>query len=78
MSLRGLAARCKVDVGFLSRVLRREDGKVAGPDLALKVAKALDLPDDYFIETRRGQVIEQLNQSPDLVDRIYAELRNAR
>lgn len=75
LSLRRLADHCQVDVSFLSRVLRHENGKVAGPDLATRVARALNLPDDYFIEARRGKVIEQLNQSPELVDQIYAQLR---
>lgn len=74
LSLRGLANRCQVDVGFLSRVLRHEDGKVANSDLAARVAKALDLPGDFFIETRRAQVVERLNEDPELVDRIYARL----
>ena len=76
ISLRELANRCQIDVGFLSRVVRREDGKVASSDLALGVARALDLPDDYFIETRRAKVVERLNQDPELVDRIYAQLRH--
>lgn len=76
LSLRELANSCQIDVGFLSRVVRRQDGKVTSSELASRVARELGLPDDYFIETRRAQVVDQLNQDPELVDRIYAQLRH--
>lgn len=75
MSLRALAAASEVDIGFLSRVVRREDGKSPSPALATKIARALELPENYFHEARRGWLVDRLSADPALVDQIYDQLR---
>ena len=59
-----------VDPGFLSRVLRGQ-GKRPSAALARRVAEALELPPDYFLEARRGAVAERLAQDPELVNEIF-------
>jgi hypothetical protein len=74
MSLRALSIKIGVSDSHLSRVLRHKDYKSAGPELARKVAAALDLPDDYFPEYREAYVIGRIKNDPGLRDRLYARL----
>ena len=70
-----LACAAGIDPGYLCRVLRG-DGRVA-PELASRVAAALDLPNDYFPECRERAVIEAVRNDPRLRDRLYTSLRRA-
>jgi hypothetical protein len=54
-------------------VLRGVNYKTASPDLARRVALALDLPEDYFPEYREGIVIERIRNNPQLRDRLYEQ-----
>ena len=74
LSLRALAAACEVDPGFLSRVIRREGGKTASPDLAARIALVLGLAEDYFPETRRVWLFDRLSSDSALIDRVYDQL----
>jgi transcriptional regulator with XRE-family HTH domain len=53
-SIRELARRAGVTDVHLSRVLRRANYKTPSAELARRVAVALELPDDYFLEFGRG------------------------
>jgi hypothetical protein len=46
----------------------------ASQELLGRITQALDLPDDYFIETRLAIVVDHLSQDPALVARVYASL----
>jgi hypothetical protein len=63
-----------VTQGHLSRILRRSDYKGVSPELAGRVAQALDLPIDYFPEFREGAVIARVKQDSRYRDRLYDEL----
>lgn len=76
LTLRGLARAAGVDHGHLSRVLRHERGKTAGPDLAGRVAEALGLPRDFFPEYRESAVIDRLRRDGDLRDELYDRLES--
>jgi hypothetical protein len=52
------------------------DYKSPGPDLARKVALALDLPEDYFPEFREAFVLERVRCDPRLREQLYKRLRN--
>ena len=78
LTLRGLARMVGVDHGHLSRMLRHERGKTAGPDLARRIAQALDLPEDFFPEYREAAVIDRLRQDADLRDELYDRLNTNR
>ena len=68
IGVRSLAREAGVSAGYLSRVLRKVDGKRASPELIKRIAKALDLPEDYFLETRRARIVALLEEDPRLVD----------
>jgi hypothetical protein len=67
-----------VDHAHLSRVLKRDRGRKVSPELAGRVAAALDLPRDFFPEYREGVVTEAVAEDPALRDRTYDQLMKAR
>ena len=75
MSLRALARAVDVDPTHLSRVLRRARYKTPSADLARRVARAFDLPDDYFPDYREAFVIEHIRKDASLRDELYGQLR---
>ncbi len=77
-SMRALAVQIDVDIAHLSRAVRHADGKRPSGDLAAKIAKALDLPEDYFPEAREAAVVESVRADPDLRDRLYDTLQKYR
>lgn len=76
LSLRALAGMFGVGDDQFSRVVRGACGKRVSADLTRRVAKALNLPEDYFMEARIAFVVEHLSDDPALLDRIYDELRH--
>ena len=75
MSLRALAAQADVSPSYLSRVLRGVEYKTAGPELVRKVAEALGLPHDDFLEFREGFVIDRVKTDQSLRERLYDRLK---
>lgn len=75
MSLRALGRAAGVGDDHLSRVLRGARGKRPTPELVRRVEVALDLPEDYFAETRLDFIVRQLGAHPDWLDESYDELR---
>ncbi|MGZ4391986.1 MAG: helix-turn-helix domain-containing protein [Gaiellaceae bacterium] len=73
MSLRALARLANVSDAHLSRVLRGVGYKTPSGDLTRRVARALDLPADYFPEYREGVVCDRIRRDPHLRDRLYEE-----
>ena len=78
LSLRAVARESEVSHSFLSRVLRERDYKRASPELARRVAKALDLPEDFFVEAREGFIIERMKGDPRIREELYDTLRKRR
>ena len=78
MSLRALGRAAGVGDDHLSRVLRGARGKRPTPELARRVAEALDLPNEYFAEARLDFVVGQLTQRPTLLDEVYDMLKHRR
>jgi transcriptional regulator with XRE-family HTH domain len=78
LSIRALARASGVTDAHLSRVLRGANYKSASPDLARRVAVALNLPKDYFPEYREGFVIDRIKRDPKLRDRLYEQLSKKR
>ena len=74
LSIRALARAAGVTDAHLSRVLRGVNYKTASPDLARRVAIALDLPADFFPEYREGVVIDGVKNDPKLRDSLYKQL----
>lgn len=78
MSVNQLAARVQVSQSHLSRVLRKADYQSVSGGLARRVALALELPEDYFVEFRERYVIDAIRRDPELRERLYRELRTPR
>lgn len=74
-SLRRLAREAGVDPSHLSRVLRRTGYKTPSGELTRKVAEALGLPEDYFLEYRQAVVLERIQRDSSLRERLYRELK---
>ena len=79
LSLRALAREVGVSDAHLSR-LTRGVGYRHGPsaDLAQRVARALDLPPDYFKEYRERFVIDAVKRNPTWRERLYDQLTTLR
>jgi transcriptional regulator with XRE-family HTH domain len=78
LSIRQLSNMVDVSDSHLSRILRQANQKRVSPELARKVALALDLDEGYFTEAREGVVIERIRRDPRFRDRLYDELRERR
>ena len=79
MSITALAERAGSSQSYLSRLLRQKEyKKTPSLRLARSVARALDLPDDYFREYREAYVVEQVHKRPRLRDELYDMLRQRR
>ena len=74
MSVRALALAAGVSQPHLSRVLRRADYKTPSLELCRAVARALDLPEDYFPEFREAAVIAATRADSSRRDRWYRQL----
>jgi len=64
-----------VDPSHLSRVLRQTGYKTPSGELTRKVAEALGLPEDYFLEYRQAVVLERIQKDSSLRERLYRELK---
>lgn len=74
LSMRQFASRAGVNVSHLSRLVNGKAGRGATGELAIKLARVLELPDDYFPEAREQMVIEAVRSDRDLRDSIYRRL----
>ena len=75
MSLRGLGREAGVSGAYLSSLLRGvARTKAPSADLVRRVAHALDLPPDYFVEYREAVVVERIRSDPRLRDELYDRL----
>jgi transcriptional regulator with XRE-family HTH domain len=75
MSLRALARQVGVSDAHLSRVLRGVGYRTRpSSELARRVAVALDLPGDFFVEVRETAVVDEVRRNAELRDRLFDEL----
>jgi transcriptional regulator with XRE-family HTH domain len=75
ISVRALAATIGISDSHLSRVMRRADYKTPSPELTKRIALALGLSPDYFLEFREAYVIEQIKSDPKLRNDLYRRLQ---
>ena len=76
-SLNALASRIGVGQSHLWRVVNRPSERRATLDLIRRVARVLDLPDDYFLETRADIVVQYLRAHPTRLNRLYSEAKRS-
>jgi transcriptional regulator with XRE-family HTH domain len=74
MSLRALGRSVGVSDAHLSRAVRGAGAKSVSGDLAGRVAQALGLPEDYFVEYRRWRLEAVLREDPAAVNWAYDRL----
>jgi transcriptional regulator with XRE-family HTH domain len=77
ISQRKLAQLIDVNPSHLSRVLRGSDPVQPSAQLIRRTARALDLPDDYFIEQRENFVFAKLRSDKEVLDELYDRLSGA-
>src|SRR4051794_23092477 len=70
---RQLADAAQVDPAHICRLLRGARTRVT-PDLAERVAQALDVAPELFGEYREWQVLQAVRTDPGLRDRLHEEL----
>ena len=73
-SQRDLAAAVGVDPAHISRLLRRGSSLRATPQLLARVARALELEPEFFVEYREWCVIEAIRRNPSLRERLFARV----
>jgi transcriptional regulator with XRE-family HTH domain len=71
---RALAERTGLSAGYLNHLVHG-NRPVPSNEVLGSVAKALGVESDYFREFRIRAVTEQLEDTPQLVDRLYRRLR---
>jgi transcriptional regulator with XRE-family HTH domain len=77
-SMRRLALEAGVERAYLWKVIRRRGYKTPSVRMAEAVARALDLPVDYFPEYREGVVIEHMKRDPRARDAAFDRFTRAR
>lgn len=75
LSVRALAIKAEVSASHLGRVLRQQDYKTPSAELCRRVARALDLPEDYWPDYRERVVIDRVRSDPKLREDLYLRLR---
>jgi transcriptional regulator with XRE-family HTH domain len=79
LSQRELATRIAVDPTFLSKAVRASGGKRPSISLIERVARALDLDPEFFVEVRVARIATAAESDPALRERLYREvLKSAR
>lgn len=68
-SRRQLAEAAGIDIGYLSRILSGD--RPLTVSVCEKVASALELPLDYFMEVRVAHVADRLMKDPAQLNRLY-------
>jgi transcriptional regulator with XRE-family HTH domain len=71
MSLRALARQVGVGDDHLSRVLRGAREKKPTAELVRRTARALNLPEDYFMEARLDFAVQALSDDAALLNQVY-------
>jgi transcriptional regulator with XRE-family HTH domain len=71
---RGLAAKTGLSAGYLNHIVHGSR-PVPSDDVIAKLAKALQVEPEHFLEYRIRAITAGLERMPDLVDRLYRRLR---
>jgi transcriptional regulator with XRE-family HTH domain len=76
-SQRDLSAVVGVDPAHVSRLLKRGSRLRATPQLIARVARALEVEPEFFVEYREWCVLEAVRGNPSLRERLYGMLQTA-
>lgn len=70
---RGLADKADLSAGYLNHIVHG-NRRVPSTAVVTRIGKALGVKPDYFREVRVRIIIEKLEETPALVDRLYKRL----
>ena len=70
---RGLADKADLSAGYLNHIVHG-NRRVPSTDVIARIAKALGVKPDHFREVRVRIIIDKLEETPALVDRLYKRL----
>jgi transcriptional regulator with XRE-family HTH domain len=70
---RKLATAAGLSAGYLNHVVHG-NRPVPSNDVIERIARALDVEPEHFLEYRLRSITERLESMPDLVDRLYRRL----
>jgi transcriptional regulator with XRE-family HTH domain len=73
MTYRGLADKTGLSAGYLNHIVHG-NRPVPANDVIAKIAKALGVKPDHFREVRIRFITTKLEQSPEMVERLYKRL----
>jgi transcriptional regulator with XRE-family HTH domain len=74
ITYRGLAAKSGLSAGYLNHVVHG-NRPVPSNEIMRRLASALGVEPEHFLEYRLRVISERLEALPDLVDRLYKRLR---
>ena len=73
VTFRGLAAKTGLSAGYLNHIMHG-NRPVPSNDILARLATALGVEPEHFLEYRVRVITERLERMPDLVDRLYKRL----
>ena len=73
VTYRGLADQTGLSAGYLNHLVHG-NRPVPSDDVVKKLAKALGVEPEHFLEYRVRVITSRLERMPDLVDRLYKRL----
>jgi transcriptional regulator with XRE-family HTH domain len=73
ITYRGLAVKSDLSAGYLNHIMHG-NRPVPSNDVIERLAEALDVEPEHFLEYRIRRITERLEEMPDLVDRLYKRL----
>ena len=73
ITYRALAEKTSLSAGYLNHIVHG-NRRVPSTEVISRIGKALGVKPDYFREVRVRVIIDKLEQTPALVDRLYKRL----
>lgn len=73
VTFRGLAAKTGLSAGYLNHIMHG-NRPVPSNEILARLAQALGVEAEHFLEYRVRVITERLERMPDLVDRLYKRL----
>ena len=73
ITYRALAEKTSLSAGYLNHIVHG-NRRVPSTEVITRIAKSLGVKPDYFREVRVRIIIDKLEQTPALVDRLYKRL----
>jgi transcriptional regulator with XRE-family HTH domain len=74
VTYRGLAAKTRLSAGYLNHLVHG-NRPVPSNDVIERLAAALGVEAEHFVEYRLRVITERLEQLPAMIDRLYRQLK---